>query len=250
MNTVLIFLKKYWKRFLKNAESALRTLNNEINKRHERCLKIYHNSKTLLFEVLFRKDRPVQKLYAIFRLLQLICAKLLKVFFQKYFPDLFQFRQQQNQNLSLNSQFSIPRVRSVYNGTKSISFLGPHIRNLVPASFKESTSLKLLLWIIHFCHKFFTCSNSNCKARLQTNVFNVHDPQQIIVHNVRIHNHPPNVEAAQKYRHYSKCKTKSEKILPKEFIRFIVMCSLMRQQRLLHKTKNLPIYDTIALDLN
>ena len=62
---------------------------------------------------------------------------LLKVFFQLYFPDIFKFRQQQKQNLSQNSQFSIPRVRSVYNGTESISFLGPLIRNSVPVSFKE-----------------------------------------------------------------------------------------------------------------
>ena len=127
---------------------------------------------------------------------KLICTKLLKVFFQKYFPDIFQFRQQQNHNLSQPLQFSIHRVRSVYNGIESIFFLGPHIRNLIPTFFKELTSLKLLKWIIHSCHEFFRYSNSNCRAPLQTNVFNADDPQQIIVHNVRIHNHPPNVEAA------------------------------------------------------
>ena len=31
-------------------------------------------------------------------------------------------------------------------------------------------------------------------------MFNVDDPQQIIVHNVSIRNHPPNVEAAQRHR--------------------------------------------------
>ena len=117
-------------------------------------LENYHNSKTLLFEVLFRKDRPVQKLYAIFRLLQLICAKLLKVFFRKYFPDIFQFRQQQNQNLSLNSQFSIPRVRPVYNGTKSVSFLGPHIRNqfqhLLKSRHHLSYSCESFIFVINF----------------------------------------------------------------------------------------------------
>ena len=90
-------------------------------------------------------------------------------------------------------------VRSVYNGTESISFLAPHIRNLVPAYFKELISLKLINWIIHFCHEFFRCLNSSCRARLQTNVFNVNNPQLIIVHNVSIHNHPPNVEAAQRH---------------------------------------------------
>ena len=31
-------------------------------------------------------------------------------------------------------------------------------------------------------------------------MFNVDDPQQIIIHNVSIHNHPPNVEAAPRHR--------------------------------------------------
>ena len=43
------------------------TLNNEINELHERCLKIYYSSKILLFDVLFIKYIPVQKLYAIFK---------------------------------------------------------------------------------------------------------------------------------------------------------------------------------------
>ena len=46
-------------------DSASRALNNEINELHERCLKIYHNNKILLFDVLFIKYIPVQKLYAI-----------------------------------------------------------------------------------------------------------------------------------------------------------------------------------------
>ena len=48
-------------------DSASRTLNNEINELHERCLKIYYSSKILLFDVLFIKYIPVQKLYAIFK---------------------------------------------------------------------------------------------------------------------------------------------------------------------------------------
>ena len=31
-------------------------------------------------------------------------------------------------------------------------------------------------------------------------MFNVDDPQQIIVHNVCIHNHPPNLDAAKRHR--------------------------------------------------
>ena len=48
-------------------ESASRTLNNETNELLERCLKIYHNNKILLFESFIYKRQSVQKLYAIFR---------------------------------------------------------------------------------------------------------------------------------------------------------------------------------------
>ena len=64
-------------------DSASRTLNNEITELHERCLKIYHNSKILLFDVLFIKYIPVQKLYAIFKAYM---YKVVKGFLPKIFP--------------------------------------------------------------------------------------------------------------------------------------------------------------------
>ena len=227
-------------------DSASRTLNNEITELHERCLKIYHNSKILLFDVLFIKYIPVQKLYAIFKHLQLICAKLLKVFFQKYFPDIFQFRQQQNQNLSLNSQFSIPGVRPVYSGTKSISFLGPHIRNLVLASFKELTSLKSYIFVLNFLDVRAATAERHSRQMCLTLMIPSKQQFTMLACTTTHLTWKLHKDTAL----CSKCVTKSEKILLKEFIRFVVMRWFMRQLLVLCKTKNLSIYDTIALDLN
>ena len=44
-------------------------------------------------------------------------------------------------NLRENSQFSRPRINTVYHGTKSISDLGPKIWDLVPSNLKEMSDL-------------------------------------------------------------------------------------------------------------
>ena len=44
-------------------------------------------------------------------------------------------------NLRQNSQFSRPRVNTVYHGTESISILGPKIWDLVPSNQKEISEL-------------------------------------------------------------------------------------------------------------
>ena len=44
-------------------------------------------------------------------------------------------------NLRQNSQFSRPRINTVYHGTESISNLGPKIWDLVPSNLKEISEL-------------------------------------------------------------------------------------------------------------
>ena len=44
-------------------------------------------------------------------------------------------------NLRQNSQFSRPRINTVYHGTESISNLGPKIWDLVPSNLKEINEL-------------------------------------------------------------------------------------------------------------
>ena len=44
-------------------------------------------------------------------------------------------------NLRQNSQFSRPRINTVYHGTESISNLGPEIWDMVPSNLKEISEL-------------------------------------------------------------------------------------------------------------
>ena len=44
-------------------------------------------------------------------------------------------------HLRHTSHFSIPPVRSVYNGTESLSYLGPMIWDIVPTELKKVKSL-------------------------------------------------------------------------------------------------------------
>ena len=55
--------------------------------------------------------------------------------------QLFQFREQIPYELRQRSQFQIPWVHSVFNGTESFKFLGPKVWALVPDEMEQPESL-------------------------------------------------------------------------------------------------------------
>ena len=83
-----------------------RTINIKINHLHERCLGVICNDKISSFKELLEGDGFVPT---------------------------------HNRNLQIRhtSHFSIPPVRSVYNGTESLSFLGPKNWDIVLTELKE-----------------------------------------------------------------------------------------------------------------
>ena len=56
------------------------------------------------------------------------------------FKELFHKRTL-NYELRHPSQFTIPRIESVYNGSESVAYLGPKIWNMVPSELKEMSSI-------------------------------------------------------------------------------------------------------------
>ena len=62
--------------------------------------------------------------------------------------DIFKLRGEQTYNLRKLSQFYRPKVNSVYNGTGSVSFLGPKIWNLVPNELKDIGNLVVFKKVI------------------------------------------------------------------------------------------------------
>ena len=112
-----------------------RTNNRKINRLHERCLRIIFNDKQSSFIKLLEKDNYV---FIHQRNLQILAIEMFNVsngLSPILMGDIFKLRVEQTYNLRKLSQFS------VYNGTKSVSFLGLIIWDLLPNELKDIGNL-------------------------------------------------------------------------------------------------------------
>ena len=57
--------------------------------------------------------------------------------------DLFEQRNEQHYNLRNFAQFSLPAIRTVYNESESIAFLGSKIWNILPDNLKNASNLEV-----------------------------------------------------------------------------------------------------------
>ena len=117
-----------------------RTLNNRINKLHERALRLVYKDSKLTFEELLEKDNSFTIHH---RNLQKLATEMYKVannlsptIMKNIFPDTINPYDLRNKNPFLSTN-----IHSVFNGTETISFRGPKIWALVPEEIKESKSL-------------------------------------------------------------------------------------------------------------
>ena len=77
--------------------------------------------------------------------------------------DIFSLRPNTKYNLDRQSQFVIPQVKTVYNGTEIVSFIGPKIWDIVPSKVEEKEPL------VDFKNAIKTWKPSNCLCRLFKN---------------------------------------------------------------------------------
>ena len=117
------------------------TNNRKINRLHERCLRIIYIHKQSSFIKLLEKGNSVSIHQ---RNLQILAIEMFKV--SNGLPpvlmnDIFKLRGEQTYNLRKLSEFYRPKVNSIYNGTESVSFLGPMIWDLVPNELKDIGNL-------------------------------------------------------------------------------------------------------------
>ena len=148
-------------------------------------------TKKSFYEELLEKDGSV----SIHRNIQAPATKMYKVksgYIPKIFSDWLNQREISPYNLRRNPEFRVPLTRTELHGSESISYLGPKIRDIFPASFKEAVSLNsfkklittwvpqarpcrpatlLKLTLLHRCFsRFLNCTNGT-KSRNAPHIF-------------------------------------------------------------------------------
>ena len=127
-----------------------RTLNNRINKLHERALRLVYKDYVSSFEQLLERDKS----FSIHeRNLQKLAIEMYKVknklspsFIQSLFPERVNIY-----NLRNNPSFRRGNIRTTFYGSETLTHRGPLTWDLVPISIKNSKSLtefkrKIKIW--------------------------------------------------------------------------------------------------------
>ena len=128
-----------------------RTLNNRINKIHERALRLVYKNETFLsFDDLLKRDRSVSIHQKNLQILATEIYKTKNDLGPKIMKDTFHFIQKPY-NLRNDPELQRRRKRTAYFGTESISSLNPKIWELIPSDIRSANSLgtfieKIMFW--------------------------------------------------------------------------------------------------------
>ena len=119
-----------------------RTINNKINRIHERSLRITYNDKPSAFQNLLEKDDSVIIHHRNIKILATETYKFLQGLSPPLMNEIFVER---NNNYSLrgNNVLTRRKVTSVRYGTETVSFLAPKIWDILPKNIKDSESLDI-----------------------------------------------------------------------------------------------------------
>ena len=120
-----------------------RTLNNKINKLHERTLRLVYKDNNSTFHELLENDNAVTIHQ---RNLQRLAIELYKVKSQiSPLPVQEMFKVHDNvYDLRKKRCWETSNVRTVHYGTEIVLFRGPKIWDMIPVYIKDSTNLNVL----------------------------------------------------------------------------------------------------------
>ena len=118
-----------------------RSLNNKINRLHDRCLRIIYNDKHSNFEELLVKDNSVSIHHNNIHTLPIEIYKVANDICPEIMNDIFKLRENTHYNLRHTSQFLVDPIHSVFNDSESAPYLGPKISEETPTDIKNKDSL-------------------------------------------------------------------------------------------------------------
>ena len=118
-----------------------RSLNNKINRLHDRCLRIIYDDKHSNFEELLVKDNSVSIHHNNIHTLPIEIYKVANDICPEIMNDIFKLRENTHYNLRHTSQFLVDPIHSVFNGSESAPYLGPKISEETPTDIKNKDSL-------------------------------------------------------------------------------------------------------------
>ena len=136
-----------------------KTLNNEINKLHERALRLAYDDRQSIFEELLNIDKSITIYH---RNLQVLATEFYKVHHglaTELMNDIFKKRHV-TYYFRKNSTFETRNIKPAYYGSETISFLGPKIWERLPSKNKVSETLNI------FKSNVKSWKPENCPCRL------------------------------------------------------------------------------------
>ena len=132
-----------------------RSLSAQINRIHERALRIVHNDNTTSFEQLLILSGSIKIHHGNLQLLAIEIYKALNNLSSPLMSDLFRAKDIRY-SLRKGEVLTSYNVKTKSYGIDSISYLAPKIWNILPFEIKNSQSLKVFkrrvrLWIPDKC---------------------------------------------------------------------------------------------------
>ena len=137
-----------------------RSLNNKMNRLHERCLRIIYNDKHSNFEELLVKDNSVSIHHNNIHTLAIEMYKVANGMSPEIMNEIFNLRENTHYNLRHTSQFLVDPIHSVFNGSESASYLGSKIWEQTPFGIKNINSL------VGFKKEIRKWKPANCACRI------------------------------------------------------------------------------------
>ena len=120
-----------------------RTLNNKINRLHERALRIVYSDYKSSFSTLLEMDGSFSIHHRNIQSLAIEIYKFLHGLFPAIMGDIIKLNRPPTYNRRTRQELYSRNPKTVRYGTKTISFLAPKIRAIVPQNIKNCTSLSL-----------------------------------------------------------------------------------------------------------